>query len=331
MATIQDVAKHAHVGVGTVSRVLSGKGYVKAETRQKVQASIDALNYTPNEMARNLFFQKSGIVAVIVPEVAHPFFAEFVNEAEAALCEKGYQTMICNTYYEQNYERRYLELLKQQRVDGIIFCAHTALDVAQYECVKRPIVAMDRNLGENIPCVSADHEAGGLMAAEALIRAGCRHVIQFGGNEEKKEISTPSNIRHHLFQKTMQEHQISCRTCYTSWLSSGDSYRKLANEVLEKYPETDGVFATDMFAMAVLQSALAHGKRIPEDLKLVAYDGTCGVRLAYPRITAVVQPIAKLAETAVNLVIDQINGKPIAQKKVILPVTFCPGDTTQGG
>ena len=58
MATIQDVAKHAQVGVGTVSRVLSGKGYVKAETRQRVQASIEALNYTPNEMARNLFFQK---------------------------------------------------------------------------------------------------------------------------------------------------------------------------------------------------------------------------------------------------------------------------------
>ena len=108
MATIQDVAKHAQVGVGTVSRVLSGKGYVKAETRQKIQASIEELNYTPNEMARNLFFQKSGIVAVIVPEVAHPFFAQFVNAAEMVLCEKGYQTMICNTYYEQNYEQRYL-------------------------------------------------------------------------------------------------------------------------------------------------------------------------------------------------------------------------------
>ena len=66
MATIQDVAKHAQVGVGTVSRVLSGKGYVKEETRQRVQASIEKLNYTPNEMARNLFFHKSGIIAVIL-------------------------------------------------------------------------------------------------------------------------------------------------------------------------------------------------------------------------------------------------------------------------
>ena len=79
MVTIQDVAKHANVGVGTVSRVLSGKGYVKDETRKKIQASIETLNYTPNERARNLFFRKSGIVAVIVPEMAHPFFAQFVS------------------------------------------------------------------------------------------------------------------------------------------------------------------------------------------------------------------------------------------------------------
>lgn len=331
MATIQDVARHANVGVGTVSRVLSGKGYVKAETRQKVQASIEALDYTPNEMARNLFFQKSGIVAVIVPEVAHPFFAQFVCDAEAALCQKNYQTMICNTYYEKNYERRYLELLKRQRVDGIIFCAHTALDVSQYECVKRPIVAMDRDLGESIPCVAADHESGGIMAAEELIRSGCRHVLQFGGAEEKKEISTPSNIRHQVFQKTLKEHGISCHTCYTNWHSSNASYyRKVADEALEKYPETDGVFATDMIAMAVQQSALVHGRKIPEDLKLVTYDGTCGIGLTYPRISAIVQPIAELAEKAVEMVVDQIEGKPVLNTKVKLPVTFCPGDTTLG-
>lgn len=332
MATIQDVAKHAHVGVGTVSRVLSGKGYVKAETRQKVQASIDALNYTPNEMARNLFFQKSGIVAVIVPEIAHPFFAQFVNEAESALCQKGYQTMICNTYYEKNYERRYLELLKRQRVDGIIFCAHTALDVLQYECVKRPIVAMDRDLGETIPCVSSDHRAGGIIAAQELIRSGCRNVLQFAGAAEKQEISTPSNVRHQVFRETMQAYGISCHTCYTNWNSSDDSYyQRLADEAFEKYPDTDGVFATDLTAMAVLQSALSRGKRIPEDLKLITYDGTCGAGLAYPRITAVVQPIAALAETAVGLVVDLIEGKPAAHTNVKLPVTLRPGDTTLGG
>ena len=99
MTTIQDVAKHAGVGAATVSRVLSGNGYVKQTTRERVLRSIEELNYTPNEMARNLFHGKSGIVAVIIPELSHPFFSEMVSAIEVGLCNLGYQTMVCNTFY----------------------------------------------------------------------------------------------------------------------------------------------------------------------------------------------------------------------------------------
>lgn len=332
MATIQDVAKHAQVGVGTVSRVLSGKGYVKAETRQKVQASIEELNYTPNEMARNLFFQKSGIVAVIVPEVAHPFFAQFVNAAEMVLCEQGYQTMICNTYYEQNYEQRYLEMLKRRRVDGIIFGAHTVLDISQYADVHLPIVALDRDLGENIPCVSVDHRTGGRMAANELIRSGCRNVFQFVGAKEETEVSTPADLRHDVFEETVRQHGIICRSYCGKWPTAEIAYyQSAASRLLEDYPDIDGFFATDLMCMAVLQSAQLHRKRIPEDLKLVAYDGTNSIGLTYPRITTIVQPIERLASEAVRLVVDLIHGKSIENKKVELQAVLRPGDTTTGG
>ncbi len=331
MATIQDVAKHAQVGVGTVSRVLSGKGYVKEETRQRVQASIETLNYTPNEMARNLFFRKSGIVAVIVPDVAHPFFAQFVNAAEMVLCEQGYQTMICNTYYEQNYEQRYLEMLKQRRMDGIIFGAHTVLDISQYENIHLPIVALDRDLGENIPCVSVNHKTGGKMAAEELIRSGCRNVVQFVGIKEEKEVSTPSNVRHDVFEETMKQQGIRCQSLHVKWPTPDTSYyRKVSAKLLEDYPDVDGVFATDLMAMAVLQAAQLHRKRVPEDLKLITYDGTYLIELAYPRITAIIQPIDRLAKEAVHLVVDLIHGKSIQNKKIELQTVLRPGDTTMG-
>lgn len=331
MATIQDVAKHAQVGVGTVSRVLSGKGYVKAETRQKIQASIEELNYTPNEMARNLFFQKSGIVAVIVPEVAHPFFAQFVNAAEMVLCEKGYQTMICNTYYEQNYEQRYLEMLKRRRVDGIIFGAHTVLDISQYENIHLPIVALDRELGENIPRVSVDHQAGGRMAAEELIRSGCHNVLQFVGSKKETEVSTPANVRHDVFEETMKRHGIPCRSVSAKWPTADISYyQATAARLLEDYPDIDGIFATDLMSMAVLQAAMLHRKRVPEELKLITYDGTNSISLTYPQITAVVQPIDRLANEAVQLVVDLIDGKAIENKKVELQAVLRPGDTTMG-
>lgn len=327
MATIQDVAHYANVGAATVSRVLSGNGYVKEETRKKVESAIKELNYTPNQMARNLYFHKSGIVAVIVPEVSHPFFAEFVSEAEAELCEKGYETMICNTYYEQNFELQYLDMLKQQRVDGIIFGGHT-LDVELFENINRPIVALDRELGDKIPCIAADHQQGGKLAALELIKAGCHRVIQFGG---RNEITTPSNERHTIFANLMEQNGIYCYSQpmrYNVW--NNEYYRSIVREALDACPDADGVFGTDMIIIACRQALLEKGKRIPEDVKMVSYDGTSVMELLSPTITYVKQPISGLAKNAVDLVVDRIEGKNDTEKaeNISLPVTLVKGNST---
>ncbi|MCD8007960.1 MAG: LacI family DNA-binding transcriptional regulator [Clostridiales bacterium] len=339
MATIQDVARHAQVGAATVSRVLSGNGYVKDETRQRVLKSIDELDYTPNEMARNLFFRKTGIVAVIVPELSHPFFSELVNAIEVALCAAGYQTMICNTFYEENYELHYLDMLKRQVVDGIIFAAHTSLGVERYQNIHRPIVALDRYLGDSIPCLAADHRQGGRLAAEELIRAGCRNVVQFGGADETAPatpfggehgwVSTPSVTRHTVFAQVMQEHGITCHSRSDQWVNADfQQYRVAAASMFQEIPDVDGVFAADPFALAVLQAAQERGLRVPEDLRLVSYDGTQITKLAYPSVTTIVQPISQLAQEAVGMMLDLIQGKAPAAQTVTLPVTLRRGAST---
>lgn len=328
MATIQDVAKHAHVGVATVSRVLSGNGYVKEETCQRVLKAIEELNYTPNEMARNLFFRKSGIVAVIVPEVAHPFFAELVSKVERGLCTHGYQTMICNTFYEENYELRYLDMLKRKVVDGIIFAAHTSRCREQYQNVQRPIITLDRYLGNHIPSLSADHREGGRLAAEELIRAGCKNVIQFTGNPDV--VSTPSQWRHTVFAQTMEEHGVICHSWVDEWMNSDlQKYSIAAQEMFRQNPDVDGVFATDLFIIAVLQQAQKLGRRVPEDLKLVSYDGTGIIDLVYPSITTIVQPIDRLANEAVQMMMELIQGQPYASRNIVLPVTLRRGRSTE--
>ena len=88
------------------------------------------------------------------------------------------------------------------------------------------------------------------------------------------------------------------------------------------YPEADGVMATDILALQYAHIAMAHGKRIPEDLKIVAYDGTDFLRIFYTKVCAIVQPIAQIAETAVDLLIRRIEGKPIPNKRVVLPVSI---------
>ena len=93
MASIRDVARRAGVGVGTVSRVINGNGYVSADTKKKIEKAIEELEYTPNELARNLFRNRSGIIGVLVPDLDHPFFSAFARETEVALYKLGYKTM----------------------------------------------------------------------------------------------------------------------------------------------------------------------------------------------------------------------------------------------
>lgn len=326
MATIQDVARHAQVGAATVSRVLNESGYVKEETREKVLRAIDELDYTPNEMARNLYHRKTGIVAIIVPEVSHPYFAAFVNATEIALCKYGYQSMICNTWREQDYEIRYLDMLRQQRVDGIITGTHT-LGIQQYQSTNKHIVALDRDLGPGIPCVAVDHEEGGRLAAMELINAGCKNVLQFTGGST---VSTPSNSRHDVFGKVMREHGITCHDFVQEWnMFDYSYYSKIVDEITDKYPDIDGFFATDVTAMELIRVAQCKGRRYPEDFKVVSYDGTYVSSLAYPSLTTIVQPVDQLASTCVELLMRLIQGETLKEKNIHLKVTLKRGESTK--
>lgn len=327
MVTIHDVARHAGVGAATVSRVLSGNGYVKLETRERVMQSIRQLNYTPNEMARNLYYRKSGIIAVMVPMLSHPFFSELVNAIEVSLCNKGYQTMVCNTFYEKNYELRYLEMLRCQRVDGIIFGAHMSLASDQYRSLHRPVIGFDRRLSEEIPFVAADHETGGRLAALELIGCGCRNIIQFGDAEDR--VATPSSRRHTVFRKVVEEHGIPCHSySERQKYSSIDDYDEAVARMFEEYPEVDGIFGTDLYAAASLRQALSIGRRVPEDLRIVAYDGTHLTRFLYPELTVICQPINELAEEACRMITDMIKGEEVLKKELLLPVSIRKGRTT---
>lgn len=338
MPTIQDVARQAGVGAATVSRVLNGTGYVKSETRERILQAIEELHYTPNEIARHLFYQRSGIVAVIVPELAHPFVAELVSAMEAELCDAGYQTMVCNTFYEKNYEQRYLDMLKRRVVDGLIFAAHTSLDVSQYQNLDLPILGFDRILGPEIPCVCADHEDGGRLAAEELLRAGCKNVLQFVGAFHGKEqapgakewVVTPADQRHIVFRQIMEQHGIPCHLAQESHaVLSSDGAWLAAETALRAHPDVDGIFGADLFAMACLRYALEQGKRVPQDLKIAAYDGTAATRFMTPSLTTICQPFQALAREAVQIMMQLIRGEPVAEMRMVLPVTLRRGRSTE--
>lgn len=325
MAGIKDVAKRAGVGVGTVSRMLNDSGYVAEETREKIEVAMRELNYTPNELARNLYHKRSGIIAVLVPNVSNPFFTEFVDYAEAELYEAGYKMMICNTVKERNAELEYLDMLNRHIVDGVITGVHS-LDVEEYKKIHKPIVALDRYLGEHIPVVAVNHKEGGRLAAETLIRNGCKKVLHFMGSTA---VESPYHERHYEFERIMKANHIKTYTYELEWNRFDSEYhREAVQDVFAKGIEFDGVFGVDGLAIECMNESIRRHLKVPRDVKFVSYDGTFITELVEPKMTSVVQPIEGLAKESVRLLCNLIGGKEYNNKEVVLGVQLRKGNTT---
>jgi LacI family sucrose operon transcriptional repressor len=324
LASIKDVAKRAGVGIGTVSRVLNASGYVAKETRERIEAAIAELDFTPNQLARNFGKLRNSLVGIIVPDIAHPFFGEFIRYAEMDLYRRGYKIVVCSTSQKSDREREFLGMLKRSAVDGIITGSHS-LDIEEYLSIKLPIVALDRRIGPGIPVICSDHQKGGRLAAQKLLRAGCRHIAQFTTDNL---VSTPARDRHTVFAETLGAAGMDVYNLVNT-SSRFDIFYHLeqADRLFNEYGEVDGVFGVDLMASAVFRAAVQRGIPVPEKLKILGYDGSYIMDLAAKAITTVVQPIAELAACTVNAIIDRIEERPFPREEIILDVCLREGET----
>lgn len=325
MTNIKDVARRAGVGIATASRALNGSGYVAPETKRKIEEAARQLNYTPSVLARNLLRNRSGIIAVMVPTLANSFFAEFTQAVERFLLEQGYKTLVCCTVHPANSEQDYLDMLESNLVDGIITATHSFNDAA-YQKSCKPIVSLDRSLGDGIPLISSDHRRGGLLAAEHFAAAGCKKVLQICGSDVQNG---------HL---AVEEAHLSCREallaegiasliCFTDWNRwDFEYYRQTAQQTLDAHPDADGILASDCLAMHFLYEALQRRRKVPEEIRLIAYDGTDTARLSSPVLSCITQDIPVLAKSAVSALLSRIQNLPVPEFSTC-PVSWLPGAT----
>lgn len=326
MTNIKDVAIKAGVSVSTVSRVMNNRGYISQATKDKVFNAMKDLNYQPNEIAKSLFKKKSNIIGLILPDISTPFYAEETRYIEEELYKLGYKLMLCNAYNSSSREQEYINMLLRNQVDGIIIGSHT-LKIEDYLNLNLPIVALDRYLGDDIPIVCSDHIEGGKLAALELLNCGCTNILHFSGS---LKVPTPSNDRHKSFNATLEGKNIKVNTVelpinFFSFLD----YSSIIQEALDNNPDIDGVFATDTIALTTIKELIKRNKNIPNDVKVVGYDGLSICALTYPTLTTIQQPIKDLSKEAVKTLINLINKKnSYIEKKIILPVSLKRGNTT---
>lgn len=322
-AKIDDVAKLAGVSKTTVSRVMNKRGYLSEKTIKKVHDAMDELNYQPNVVARQLFKQETKLVGLIFPTVNNPFFGQLVATMEKKLFSKGFKVLLGDSMNDPEKERLYLRELMAHQVDGLIVGAHNQ-GIKEYQNANLPIIAIDRIMNNDIPVVSSDNYQGGKMATELLIKNGAKVIIHTNG---PKTLQTPAQKRYQAYEDTMIQYGLKPITYTVDFNVSYEQKAKFLKNIFKEHPDVDGMFiSNDVDAAQAIDIAGDLGYKVPEDLKIVGYDGAEATRILLPNLTTIIQPIDRMAETAVNMLVARISNNDAGENKV-LPVKVWRGKT----
>lgn len=322
MGTMKDVAALAKVGVGTVSRVLNNSGAVKESTRRKVEAAMKELNYIPNAYARGLKMNKTHTIALIIPTIWHPFFSEFAYYVEKNLSEQKYKMLLCNSDVSNDKELEYIQMVQENKVDGIIGITYSDLD--NFVSSHLPFVTIDRHFKEETVCVTSDNFHAGQLAVEKLAEKNCTKLGYIGTHSRFPSETTK---RRDGFEEQAKRLQLP----YAIY-DGEDPVMDFKQEIrafFEKNPDVDGVFAhTDFIALDILEVLDEMDRKVPEEVQIIGCDG---IKMEAGRrqiVSTIRQPVDLMAKEAVEKIIQVIDGEP-AKTKITLPVHYVEGPTTK--
>ncbi|TDQ37171.1 LacI family DNA-binding transcriptional regulator [Aureibacillus halotolerans] len=301
-ASIKDVARRAGVSVTSVSRVLNGEKYVSKALLEKVNRSIEELNYSPSHIARSLKMQKTNTIGIIVPDLTNQYFSTIISHIEETATTMGYNLLIGNIAESMEKELKYLRIFQNMRVDGIIVM-HQKFDEQILEFfanASMPILFLSvKGPSSKYLSVMIDDYRAAFDATEYLIRSGHRKVAFLSGDLE--DITSGLN-RYRGFIDAMKKHRLELDERFVKFgnykLASG---RALMEEIVQLEEHPTVVFAaSDDMAVGALNCVLDHGFQVPDDISIVGYDGSQITEVVRPSITSMEQPSGELGRQAVD-------------------------------
>lgn len=323
MTTIKDVANLAGVSVATVSRVINDRGYVHADTRKKVEDAVKALHFSPNEVARSLYTRKSKLIGLLLPDIANPYFPQLARGVEDRMQEQDYRLIFGNSDEDERKEQDYIQTFIQNNVVGVISSTnypHSSI----YEKLKIPVVFLDRTSLDR-PSVYADGREGGRLAAKEIIRRGSKRITVMQGPSHIR----PAQDRFEGAIEAIREARLDHEVIQTTSFSFNEA-GVWAEELFRKFPDTDGVIASnDIAAMAVLHEAYRIGKNVPQDVQVIGFDDIPMSGLLSPALSTIRQPAYEMGREAAGLLIQLVEQNNMENKNIQLPVSFIERGTTR--
>lgn len=316
---ISDVAKHAGVSTATVSRVLSDKRHVSEATRQKVWKAVEELGYRPNRVARRLRVGRADVIGLVIPDILNPFFTVASRAIQDVAQEADFSVILCNTDEDPKKEEKYLALLEDEAVAGIIFCPaqENNQTVTDTFIKEMPFVTLDRRLTN----VETDHVLlDNVNAAREIVT----HLIEQGhsriGAITGKMTVTTGRERQEGYKQALLDHGIEYEPMLAKKvIPKIDQGRKAALELMNQPNPPTAIFTgSNLLTIGLLHAIQETSLAVPDDIAIAGFDELPFNSLALPWITTIQQPNYELGKVAAELLLERIRNPIGAKRQVML-------------
>ena len=306
--TIVDIARKLGTSAMTVSRALNGKGEVSQEMRKKVMECADTLGYRPNRWARSLVTRRSLMIGIVVPEIAHSFFAEIISGIEEVVEKAGYDILLCHSRSDPARERAEIQALIESQIDGLVVAPEQPeKDPAPFVDLQKrkiPFVLVDRFFpGWDFSAVRLDDVAAGCMATNFLIQLGHRRIAHISG----PNVSTGS-LRRKGFLTALRSHSLASAKEFMVQADYGiEEGRQAIKKLLQLPDRPTAVFAAnDPHALGAIYACREAGLRVPEDISVVGAGNIEGIYHPNPFLTTIDWPRQELGNMAAAILLRAI-------------------------
>lgn len=326
-ATIKDVAKEANVSVATISYVLNGKENITEETKSRVYAAMEKLNYIPNLSARGLVKNTSKLIGVVIPQTepgsklmfSNTFYSEIMSSIEFHARLRGYHVIISATDANESY----FTLAKQRNLDGIIIIG-VYPDGFYHEIKKTeiPIVLIDSYFDDHyFHSIQINDRYGGYLATKHLLDMGHREIGIFTGKIKEGGVVKK---RYDGYMDALREYGIEpiAKNVFEGTVDF-ESGMEHAQKLSVSKTKISAVFCTaDILAIGAVKGFSQKGLKVPDDISVVGFDNLAISQYIMPGLTTIHQNITGKGEEAVNLLFNSMSGTLQTKQEIIMPISL---------
>ncbi|OUJ76285.1 LacI family DNA-binding transcriptional regulator [Hymenobacter crusticola] len=324
---LKRLADELHLSTSTVSRALQDSYQIGADTKQRVLALAQKLNYVPNPHASSLGSRKSNTIAVVIPEVFDSYFAQAVNGIETVAQAHGYHILIYLTHESEQQERAILRAFQGGRVDGVLMSVSAETTstehIAALQAQGVPVAFFDRAAdGIETARVTTNDLESSCLATRHLVECGCSHIallsIARQLSIERQRIRGYQNALAESGQLFREDYVVECTH------DPEENYLAI-RQLLEAHPEIDGLLVTvELLTVSAYQACHDLGRRIPADVKVVSFSNSRSAAILNPALTTIRQPAFETGKAIATLLLKALKNrhKNLGTDSVVLPSTL---------